>query len=419
MARRLRNSNRRKSYGGTSVSCQTSAFQEEMYTNLGNKWDSSQEKEGEEAANKPKGNVWASVQDHVRNDPEVFFRGEGEPCSLVIWVKIMGRKCKAVVDSGAQVTVINKDCFKEYMRGKPCRPARLKGVAKDNLLMAEVVDEVEIELGGISKKNRVFVANISNEFIIGLDTMRMFKMILDVGKGMVGVNGKVLPGCFKYVGGAEVPLYPVETVRRVELEPSSVTKIPVTVKGDPKWCWIREPGFPDCRFFMPSAVMGPSKEGYVWVINDAEDKMYVPEGTIMGIGQDWEEEQEIVEYSEPMGAVRGVGEGIPEHIKDMFDRASAGVGEDEAVVLKLLLIKYRGDFAEHDMDLGDFSALKHVIDTRDARPVKQRPRRTPLAFEGRRKNTLKNIWDAGIISRGVSEWASPTVLVRKRDGTVR
>ena len=46
VARRVRNSNRRNSYGGTSVSCQTSVFQEEMYTNLGNKWDSSQEKEG-------------------------------------------------------------------------------------------------------------------------------------------------------------------------------------------------------------------------------------------------------------------------------------------------------------------------------------------------------------------------------------
>ena len=45
-----------------------------------------------------------------------------------------GRKCKAVVDSGAQVTVINKDCFKEYMRGKPSRPARLKGVAEDKSL---------------------------------------------------------------------------------------------------------------------------------------------------------------------------------------------------------------------------------------------------------------------------------------------
>ena len=131
--------------------------------------------------------------------------------------------------------------------------------------------------------------------------------------------------------------------------------------------------------------MGPSKEGYICVINDAEDKMYVPEGTIMEIGQDWveKEEQEIVEYSEQMGAVRGVGEGIPEHMKDMFDRA--GVGKDEAVALKLLLIKYRGVFAEHDIDLGDFSAVKHVIDTRDARPVKQRPRRTPLAFEGEEK----------------------------------
>ena len=81
-----------------------------------------------------------------------------------------------------------------------------------------------------------------------------------------------------------MPLYPVETVRRVELEVSSVTKIPVTVKGDPKGCWILEPGFPDCRFFMPSAIMGPSKEGYVWVINDAEDKMYVPEGSRSGLG---------------------------------------------------------------------------------------------------------------------------------------
>ena len=72
-------------------------------------------------------------------------------------------------------------------------------------------------------------------------------------------------------------------------------------------------------------------------------------------------------------------------------RASAGVGEDEAVALKLLLIKYRRVFAEHDMDLGAFSAVKHVIDTRDARPVKQRLRRTPLAFEGEEKNTLKTI----------------------------
>ena len=38
----------------------------------------------------------------------------------------------------------------------------------------------------------------------------------------------------------------------------------------------------------------------------------MPEGTIMGLGQDWEEEgeeQEIEEYSELMGAVRVLGRG--------------------------------------------------------------------------------------------------------------
>ena len=114
------------------------------------------------------------------------------------------------------------------------------------------------------------------------------------------------------------------------------------------------------------------------------------------------------EYSEPMGAVRGVGEGIPEHMKDMFDRASAGVGEDEAVALKLLLIKYREIFAEHDMDLGDFSAIKHVLLNRDCVGCH-------LLLRGRRKNIL----NAGIISRSASELLSPTVLVWKRNGTVR
>ena len=102
------------------------------------------------------------------------------------------------------------------------------------------------------------MAHISDECIIALDTIKMFQIVLDVEKVMVGVNGKVLLLCLKYVRGVEVPLYPVEMVCRVKLGPTSVT-----VRGDPKGCWILEPGFPDYSFFMPSAVMGPSKHGHV------------------------------------------------------------------------------------------------------------------------------------------------------------
>ena len=34
-----------------------------------------------------------------------------------------------------------------------------------------------------------------------------------------------------------------------------------------------------------------------------------------------------------MGAVRGIWKGIPAHMKDMFDKAMAGAGEDKAVAL--------------------------------------------------------------------------------------
>ena len=56
------------------------------------------------------------------------------------------------------------------------------------------------------------------------------------------------------------------------------------------------------------------------------------------------------------------------------------------------------------------SVVKHAIVTKDGRPVKKRPRRTPLAFEGEEREK-KNF-------SGVSEWASPAALVRKRDGSV-
>ena len=82
-------------------------------------------------------------------------------------------------------------------------------------------------------------------------------------------------------------------------------------------------------------------------------------------------------------------------------------------------IKVKGVFAKHDMDLGNFSAVKHKIDVGGAKPVHYRPRRTPLAFENEEKEHLEKLLDANIISPGASEWASPTVLVRKRDGTVR
>lgn len=84
-----------------------------------------------------------------------------------------------------------------------------------------------------------------------------------------------------------------------------------------------------------------------------------------------------------------------------------------------LVSEYQDVFAENVFDLGNFIEMEHAIDTGTAPPIKQRMRRTPLDFVHKEESHLQTMLNAGIIEPSTSEWASPPVLIRKRDGKVR
>ena len=46
-------------------------------------------------------------------------------------------------------------------------------------------------------------------------------------------------------------------------------------------------------------------------------------------------------------------------------------------------------------------------------------RRTPLGFEHEEEQQLNTMLDTGVVQPSVSEWSSPPVLVRKKDGGLR
>ena len=110
---------------------------------------------------------------------------------------------------------------------------------------------------------------------------------------------------------------------------------------------------------------------------------------------------------------------LPEHLQDLYSRATENIGADDAGKLAEVLSSYEDVFACDEMDLGHFSAVKHRICTGGARPVRQPVRRTPLGFETEEEGHLRKMLDAGIVEPSQSEWASPVVLVRKKDGGVR
>ena len=76
-------------------------------------------------------------------------------------------------------------------------------------------------------------------------------------------------------------------------------------------------------------------------------------------------------------------------------------------------------FALEPLELEKTNLVKHSINVDNPIPFKERYRRIPPhQFEEVRKH-LKEIEEIGAIRRSNSPWASPVLLVRKKDGSLR
>ena len=112
---------------------------------------------------------------------------------------------------------------------------------------------------------------------------------------------------------------------------------------------------------------------------------------------------------------------LPEHANVLFLQTIEGVDlPDETVQgLKVLLRDHQDTFASSSTDLGFCPLVEHDIDTGDARPIKQSPRRPPIAAREAEDEILNEMLETGVIEPSNSSWASPVCLVKKKDGTFR
>lgn len=84
-----------------------------------------------------------------------------------------------------------------------------------------------------------------------------------------------------------------------------------------------------------------------------------------------------------------------------------------------LLQRYANIFANNSQYSGRTSIVKHQIDTGDARPIRQPPRRVPLAKRDEAVGLIAEMEKNGVIEPSISPWSSPVVLVKKKDGSTR
>ncbi|KZR97291.1 Uncharacterized protein APZ42_007922, partial [Daphnia magna] len=87
--------------------------------------------------------------------------------------------------------------------------------------------------------------------------------------------------------------------------------------------------------------------------------------------------------------------------------------------LSHLLNDFYDLFASKDSELGNTNLIKHTIDTEGRGPIRQRPYRVTNNQRKLLEDKMQEMLDAKVIRYSQSPWASPVVLVEKKNEEIR
>jgi len=371
----------------------------------------------------------------------------------------------AVVDSGAQITIFSHTY--KHLVAEPDQVGYmwLHGVTKDALL-AEIY-WVNFKLGSKSYRMKACLAAIAHDVLLGLDFLRNNNCEISLRDNCLRIDQQEIVASSleqrlpnfnlnaesdPLISSVNVPVVRVLTVSDVVCAPRTSTIIKIRPEKPLQSNCIIEPVIYDQLLIPRVLIDGNRMEISVACINTSGKTVVVPARSVLGTATNVEvyiacsggykvvddsSKQAAAVTSEPLvepteiNIVAGDSSAqnqvnhiptlpeLPDHLTDLLARSSAHLNPRETYDLAHLLLRYQHTFSKGDTDLGNFSLIKHRIDTGDAPPVRQRMRRTPLGFEKEEKQHLNKLLESGVIQPSQSEWASPPVLVRKKDGSVR
>ncbi len=385
---------------------------------------------------------------------------------LYIDGSIGGTEVAFTVDTGATHTILSSrvyDKIPELQRpklapGGPC-PSAADGRRLDHRGSATF----ELCLGKLCLRKRVAVADIADDVLLGADVLvcgPQGPADLILSEGLIQLQGVSIP--VRQVSATPGTLrvraadhYVVPSMAEMVLDAYVEAPSPQVLRTcsrlvvEPAPTLVR-----DYRLAMAPTLVDAASNCTVKVrvMNPTYDPVSVKQDTLLGHAGDIVRVEETVLQQEDNGeadnyscirrimpqadtlmeemTVRRAShlphldrtsttDPFPPHLKETLLRASEGRSAKEAEEISDLLRQHEGVFSRHDLDLGLTNLIEHAIDTGDAAPIKQRPRRVPLAFVGEDQAAIEKLVAQGSVRLSTSPWASPLVLVRKRDGTVR
>ena len=343
--------------------------------------------------------------------------------TIKVLVSVNGVPVEAVVDTAAQITILSDRLMKKLDPQPSCtKNISLQTAGRKLKIQGKVTEPLTLRVGKSSYLEEVVVAPIEDEMLLGLDFMVKHEVNINIPEATLMVEGEEIP--LSLHNSDDPPKVSRLTVKQRQVIPPNSVGIVACKGGLPGYFMVE----PDSK--VPALIPRTLQEGMentkVCLVNTSDRNVVLKRKQVLGLAHEVSLAVPIDDNAirtlrpdKPSSTEADQTSNIPEHIKDMLKQSEDALTADEHKQLTELLVEYSDVFAENEYDLGNFTEIEHSIDTGNAKPIRQRMRRTPACFVDEEKSNLEKMIKAGVIEPSTSEWASAPVLIRKRDGSVR
>ncbi|KAJ8915928.1 hypothetical protein NQ315_016603 [Exocentrus adspersus] len=132
--------------------------------------------------------------------------------SLAVPGRVCGRECKMIVDTGSSHTIVRPNIV-EHCKMQDTEEKYLLETARGEAIPVKGVHLAEIKIGKKTFKQKVFVADITDDVLLGLDVMSK-DFLLDLPRGVMKINNEEV-----HLNVLKTEVIPTRSVRIVDPEP--------------------------------------------------------------------------------------------------------------------------------------------------------------------------------------------------------
>ena len=261
------------------------------------------------------------------------------------------------------------------------------------------------------------------EAILGLDFLEIHKCIIDLAKKELHFTsrGTSIALCTANTDHRTVDTMPIQVslTETVHLPPySEMETTALTSRTATNGTWLVEDKTDKRSTVMVArAMVAPTGQSIpVRVFNPTSSAIVVHSGTHIATMESVESPHNYITVA---SAQPDISPFKQEMLEQMVRQSEEHLTDSQRKQLLQLLECYSDVFANSKDDFGRTNRIQHQIPTGESAPIRQPVRRVPPVKRSETRELLQGMLEKDVIQPSSSPWASPIVLVKKKDGSTR